>query len=168
MLRRAALKIGSPKGPMAAPGRAFEVILGPRISGSALEARDLGYLYTEDRIVMSRNVLLSEAKREALSLVDGYQPAAAVPIAVAGSSGFASLMNVVQGRSRIGQMTEHDVLVASVIARVLTGGGGDPCSPVSQDTFYALEREAAAELLLSSKTRERIEHMLATGKPLRN
>ena len=48
--------------------------------------------------------------------------------------------------------------------------GGDLSEPsyVSEDYLLEIEREAFLSLCGEKKTLERIEHMLKTGKPLRN
>ncbi|MDQ6604201.1 MAG: 3-hydroxyacyl-CoA dehydrogenase/enoyl-CoA hydratase family protein, partial [Chloroflexota bacterium] len=55
--------------------RILETIGQAKVSTSAIEARELGYLRDTDRIVLGRDRLLDEAKRMALDLADtGYQP----------------------------------------------------------------------------------------------
>ena len=67
-----------------------------------------------------------------------------------------------------GFASEHDVVVAKRVAHVLTGG--DLSTGTWVDPWYILdlEREAFLSLLGEEKTRERMTHMLTTGKPLRN
>ncbi len=168
MLHRALALPGIPKGPLAVPSYAFETIIQARVSASALDARAMGIVRPHDRIVMSRDVLLAEARLAALSMVDGYKPPQPGLIAPAGPSGHASIMNGVLGRQRLGEVSEHDAFIASVTARVLTGGAADPSRMIDEDTLYGLERDGLVELVLTAKSRERIEQMLATGKALRN
>ena len=57
----------------------------------------------------------------------------------------------------------------SALIGVLTGGASaDPLRPLSEDDVTALEREAFLDLLSTAATIDRMKHMLATGKPLRN
>jgi 3-hydroxyacyl-CoA dehydrogenase len=73
-----------------------------------------------------------------------------------------------QQRSLRGGVTEHDRRIADGLAAVLTGGGADVLDAVSEDDLLALEREANLALLAAMPTHERLAHMLANGKPLRN
>ena len=66
-----------------------------------------------------------------------------------------------------GQITDYEVTLAGEIAYVLTGGDGPP-RPVSEQDILDLERDAFLRLLGTKQTQERMEHMLKTGKPLRN
>ena len=60
------------------------------------------------------------------------------------------------------------MVVADALARVLTGGDADLTDEVGEEALLALEREAVFSLMRTEGTRARIEHMLKTGKPLRN
>ena len=72
------------------------------------------------------------------------------------------------GFRKSGVATPHDEVVASRLARVLTGGDTDPTLTVTEDEISRLEREAFLALIQTEGTLARIEHMLETGKPLRN
>jgi 3-hydroxyacyl-CoA dehydrogenase len=67
-----------------------------------------------------------------------------------------------------GYITEHDVTVSSRVAHILCGGKVDADTVVSEQYLLDLEREAFLSLLGEPKTQARIQHMLSTGKPLRN
>ncbi|MEZ4516444.1 MAG: hypothetical protein R3C44_06270 [Chloroflexota bacterium] len=64
--------------------------------------------------------------------------------------------------------SEHDLKIASKLAYILTGG--DLSAPAWVDPWHILdlEREVFLSLLGEEKTRDRMMHMLQTGKPLRN
>jgi 3-hydroxyacyl-CoA dehydrogenase len=79
-----------------------------------------------------------------------------------------ALINSIRSYSARGLATEHDSLIATRLARVLTDGSVRCVHAVSEEKILDLEREAFMSLAGESKTRERIEHMLKTGKPLRN
>jgi 3-hydroxyacyl-CoA dehydrogenase len=168
LLRRWAEKPGQPKGPLPASAGAFEVIAGAKVSGSALEARDMGFLRSTDGVTMNRERLLADAKDRVLALADGYAPPQSSPLSLAGASGRASLMNTVAAWKRLGWVTPHDELVLDQLARVLTGGDTHPAMTVEDEVLLRLEREALTVLVRHPATRARIEHMMATGKPLRN
>ena len=68
-----------------------------------------------------------------------------------------------------GKATPHDVVVVGALAKVLTGGDdADVMVEIGEDEILALERAAIATLAKDVASLDRMEHMLATGKPLRN
>ncbi|WP_353193267.1 3-hydroxyacyl-CoA dehydrogenase/enoyl-CoA hydratase family protein [Pandoraea pnomenusa] len=141
-----------------------------KVSASAIDARDMGYLKASDTIVYNVHELLSVARNEARALsLAGYRPPlkpAGIP--VAGRSGVstikASLVNMRDGNF----ISSHDFLIASRIAEAVCGGDVEAGSLVNEEWLLALERRAFIELLGTSKTQERIMGMLQTGKPVRN
>jgi 3-hydroxyacyl-CoA dehydrogenase len=66
-------------------------------------------------------------------------------------------------------VSDYDVVVATALAKILSGGG-EFTSPqlVSEQYLLDLEREAFLSLCGRPQTMERIQHMLKTGKALRN
>ena len=141
-----------------------------KVSGSALEAKELGLLRPCDTTVMHAHELLHVARRQALALADaGYRPPLpARRVRVAGDVGIATfrmmLVNMLEGRF----ISRHDYEIGSRIATVLCGGEVDRGSLVDEDWLLRLEREHFVALARMPKTQARIEHMLKTGKPLRN
>ena len=69
---------------------------------------------------------------------------------------------------KAGKATQHDVTVGKKLAYVLAGGKTDPTDPITEDKLLNLDRSAIVSLLRTPQTLDRIEHMLETGKPLRN
>ena len=67
-----------------------------------------------------------------------------------------------------GMATPHDEVVAKRLAVVLSGGDTDLMETLSEDQISHLELEAFIDLIKTPGTLARIEHMLETGKPLRN
>jgi len=55
-----------------------------------------------------------------------------------------------------------------VLAEVLSGGDTDAVDTLSEDAVLAGERRAFMRLVRHPATLARVEHMLETGKPLRN
>ncbi len=163
---------GSPEGadPLPFVRRAFETLGMGKVSLSAWEAFDLGFLRRGDAVSMNPEHLIHDAKRAALDLLDtGWQPLRRpARVAVMGREGLANvrsmLHNMVQGR----QISEHDALVGGKIAWVLCGGEVDWGTVVTEEYLLELERRAFVELCGQRKTLERIQHILKTGKPLRN
>jgi 3-hydroxyacyl-CoA dehydrogenase len=158
-----------PGGPMPPVAKVFELISTAWVSTSAEEARENLFLRETDGVTMNRDRLLADAKAKALALVAaGYQPAEAPAISLPGPSGRVALEMAVDGFRQSGVATAHDVVVAGKLAHVVTGGPTDVTTTVTEDQLYALEREAFLELVKTPGTLARIEHMLETGKPLRN
>lgn len=141
-----------------------------QVAGSAMEAREMGYLREHDRIVLHEHELLHAAHHEARAMAAaGYRPP--LPgrrFAAAGDVGIATLkmllVNMLEGHF----ISEHDHEIGSRIATALCGGEIDRGSKVDEAWIHRLEREHFLELCAMEKTQERIAHMLKTGKPLRN
>ncbi|MNK92617.1 putative 3-hydroxyacyl-CoA dehydrogenase [compost metagenome] len=148
----------------------FQAAAMAKVSTSALDAQQIGYLQPTDTIVFNVHELLYVAQSEVRALANaGYRapvPGALVP--VAGRSGIAtiqaSLVNMRDGNF----ISAHDFLIATRIAEAVCGGDVEAGSLVSEDWLLALERRAFIELLGTGKTQERIMGMLQTGKPVRN
>lgn len=147
----------------------FMAIAMAKVSTSAADARDNGFLGPCDRIVFNRDYLIGEAKKEVLKMVDeGYAPPPKRKIKVLGQAAQgmvnAEVSNMLSGKF----ISEYDALLAKKIAYVISGGDVRDNAKVDEDVILTLEREVFLEFLKEEKTLARIEHMLATGKPLRN
>ncbi len=151
------------------PKQAFEQIGMAKTSGSAPEARDLGYMRAGDGISMNPERLLDDAKQLALSLVPSYAPGAPrTDIAVSGEEGFALLKMGVWTAKESGNISDYDAFIGEKLAHVLSGGRLTGTPQVSEQYLLDLEREAFLSLCGRKETQDRIAHMLKTGKPLRN
>ncbi|MFM2280352.1 MAG: hypothetical protein RLZZ444_2583, partial [Pseudomonadota bacterium] len=169
MLVRSYAAKGPVRGPVAPAMAAFNLIASAKVSGSAFEARKLGFLRPTDGITMNRDRLLADAKARALSLVEGYVPPEPPVVALPGPSGAAAIINIIESEALAGRATAHDLVVGKVLANALTGGpAADPLRPLTEDDLLALERQAFISLFSEPATIARVQHMLATGKPLRN
>ncbi len=155
---------------MEAMKRAFETIATAKVSTSAHEARSLGFLSEGDGITMNRERVLADAKARVLALVrSGYEPP--VPrtaIPAPGENVLAALKLGVHLMRQGDYITEYEVKLATKVAEVLCGGNVTSGTPVSEQYILDLEREAFKSLCGERKTQERIQHMLKTGKTLRN
>ena len=156
--------------PMGAVRKAFETIALAKVAKSAQEAKEVRYLRDSDGITMNRDRLLFDAKQKALALVEGYKaPAPVEDIRLPGPSGKLALELAVADLRKSGKATPYDVTVSEAVATVLTGGDkADWTSPVHEDHMYKLEREEFMALIKNEGSQARVEHMLTTGKPLRN
>lgn len=158
-----------PAGPMPPVTVVFETIGLAKMSKSAFEAKGLGFLRPTDSIAFNRDRLLADAKAKALELAAGYRPPEPVKLTLPGPAGKAALGLMLRDLRAKGEATAHDETVAGVLAEVITGGvRADPTEPVSEDEVLRLERSAFMLLVKSEATLARMEHMLETGKPLRN
>ena len=149
--------------------QAFMKIAMAVVSMSAAQARDNGFLGLADRIVMNRDNLVGEAKKEVLKMVDdGYIPPLKKKLKVIGNAGQgmvnAEVFNLLNGKF----MSEYDAFLAKRIAYVVSGGDANEGSEIAEEAILKLEREAFVDFCREEKTIARIDHMLKTGKPLRN
>ena len=168
MLLRAKADKRLPGGPMPAVAKAFEMIGTAQVSKSAFEAKEMGFLRAKDGITMNCDQVLADAKAKALELVNGYQPPKDAVISLPGATGVAALKLALSGFVATGKATPHDVTVSLALANVLTGGKTNHTETVTEKDLLKLERKAFMDLMHTSATLARIEHMLDTGKPLRN
>ncbi|PNU06305.1 3-hydroxyacyl-CoA dehydrogenase/enoyl-CoA hydratase family protein [Novosphingobium guangzhouense] len=157
-----------PKGPMPAVAKVFETVSTASVSKSAAQAKEMLFLRADDAITMNRDRLLFDAKQKALSLVDGYKPREAPHFRLPGESGRTALGMAADGFHKQGKATDYDMVVSDALATVLTGGDADLVDVVSEQELLKLEREAFMRLVREPRSIARVEHMLETGKPLRN
>jgi 3-hydroxyacyl-CoA dehydrogenase len=157
-----------PGGPIPPLLQTFETIALAKVSRSAAEARDTLMLRPQDGITMNRDRLLADAKAKALALAAGYQPPKPVPLNLPGPTGAAALKLGITELVQQGKATAYDAVVAEKLAEVLSGGDTDITVETTEDQLLALERRAFLALIKQPKTLARIEHMLDTGRPLRN
>jgi 3-hydroxyacyl-CoA dehydrogenase len=153
---------------MPAPAKVFETISTADVSKSAHQAMEKKFLRPTDGISMNRDRLLADAKKRALSMVEGYTPPKPPEFVLPGPAGRAGLYGAAEGFHRRGIATDHDLTVASALAEVLTGGDTDIIDTLTEQQMLDLERRAFLRLVRTAPTLARIEHTLETGKPLRN
>jgi 3-hydroxyacyl-CoA dehydrogenase len=146
----------------------FTTIATAKVSESAKEARELGFLQAGDRIVMNRAHLTYEAKQFALGLSKTYQPRKPEKLFAAGRDAYAALLVGLAGFVEAGHATEYDAVIARELANILTGGGVSQPGWVDYTVFHELECQAFLKLMMKEKTQERVMYMLANNKPLRN
>jgi 3-hydroxyacyl-CoA dehydrogenase len=151
-------------------GRLFRQAAMGEVSRSAVHARDMGYLKPTDIIIFNASELLYVAKQQARAMAEsGHRPPLApAQIAVAGSTGIATLKMMLINMKEGGFISEHDYDISSRIAEIICGGEVETGSFVDEKWLLDLERRHFVELAKTEKTQARIDHMLKTGKPLRN
>jgi 3-hydroxyacyl-CoA dehydrogenase len=149
--------------------RAFLQIGQAKVATSAYEARDMGILNPQDRIVLNRDHLLTEAKREVLHMsAAGYKPPAPEMIYAPGRDMYGAMKigawSFMEGK----YITEYDAHIATKLAYVMAGGELTKPQWVPEQYILDLEREAFLSLCGEEKTQARMWSLLQTGKPLRN
>ena len=155
-------------GPMGAVMKAFEVIGTAQVAKSADQARTMGFLGPNDRITMNRDRLLSDAKKTLIELSKDYSPPEPRTYSLPGPSGKAALELAVNDLALSGKVTPHDIVVTNALAEILTGGDTDITDILEEDDILAMEKNAITTLAKNTDTLDRMQHMLETGKPLRN
>jgi 3-hydroxyacyl-CoA dehydrogenase len=158
-----------PKGPMPAVVKVFETVSTATVAKSAAEAKELLFLRPTDGITMNRYRLLADAKANALELARDYKPPSKdAEWVLPGQSAAVGMQMAAESFHRRGLATKHDLVVSAALAEVLSGGGADVTRPLREDDVLELERSQFMTLLHHPDTMARIEHVLETGKPLRN
>lgn len=161
----------SPKdgGPFPKVRRAFETIAFAKVATSAKDARRIGYLRPSDAYSIDRDRLLADAKADVLALAATYRPGTPrTDISLPGKGGEMALVNAVREARALGQVTEYDQVVGEKLAYLLAGGNWPTAHMASEQDILDLERETFLHLCGREETQARIQHMLMTGKPLRN
>ncbi|MBC4017942.1 3-hydroxyacyl-CoA dehydrogenase [Siccirubricoccus deserti] len=168
MLRRWAENPRAPKGPMPPVAKAFEMISTAQVAKSAFEAKEMLLLRQTDGITFNHDRLLADAKARALAMIEGHVPPETRPLRLPGASGRAALRLAVEQQAALGRVTPHDRVVCDTLAETLTGGRRDHTEETPEAEVLALERKGFMALLRTPATLARVEHMLETGRPLRN
>ncbi len=142
----------------------FETVGAASVGTSAEESRELGFLGPADRVVMNREHVLAEAKREVLHLAPGYRPPIPEKIYAAGRDTLSALRVGVYMLKEGGYISQYDAHVGDQLARVLSGG--ELSRPGWVDAWFILdlEREAFLSLAGEALTQARMWHLLADGE----
>ena len=155
--------------PLPLAQKVFETVGLAKVSASAAEGRELGFLSPSDRIVMNRDHLLYEAKQEVLVMAaHGYTPPTPVQLYAGGRDLYATLKLSAWTMQQGGYISEHDTLIGDKLAYIIAGGDLSAPQWVDESYFLNLERQAFLDLVRTEKTQARMWHMLQNGQPLRN
>lgn len=157
-----------PGGPMPPVIKSFETISVATVAKSAAEAGDYMFLREGDGITMNRDRLLADAKAKVLSMVDGYATPEPVEINLPGPTARVAMEMGVDSFVKLGKVTPHDQVVANGLIEVLSGGDTDMTESLSEQDLLDLELDQFMRLARHPDTLARMEHILETGKPLRN
>jgi len=142
-----------------------------KVSTSAYEAYDLGLFQKgKDVVVVNKNRQLAVAKQHAILIAEsGYtQPIKRNDVKVLGKQALGMFLVGTDAMNHSKYISEHDQKIANKLAYVMAGGDLSEPTLVNEQYLLDLEREAFLSLCTERKTLERIQHMLKTGKPLRN
>ena len=147
----------------------FEQIAMAKVSMSAAELFNMGYMRRGDSITMDIDQLIADAKQKVLALAVNYRPKRPLENIPAPGRGIAAsiksqLWNMMMGKF----ITEYELEMGTLIAQVICGGDVAAGTLVSEEYLLQLEREGFLKLCTNKKTVERIQHMLKRGKALRN
>ncbi|WP_341222268.1 3-hydroxyacyl-CoA dehydrogenase/enoyl-CoA hydratase family protein [Polaribacter atrinae] len=142
-----------------------------KVSTSAYEAFDLGLLQQgKDVVVVNKDRQIATAKAHAKLMAEsGYtQPVKRNDVRVLGKQALGMFLVGTDSMQDSKYISEHDMKIANKLAYVMAGGDLSEPTLVTEQYLLDLEREAFLSLCTERKTLERIQHMLKTGKPLRN
>ena len=149
----------------------FLTIAMAKVSTSAYEGFDNGVLQKgKDIVVVNKDRQIATAKSYAKLLAEqGYtKPVKRNDIKVLGKQSLGMFLVGTDAMKASNYISEHDLKIANKLAYVMSGGDLSEPTLVSEQYLLDLEREAFLSLCTERKTLERIQHMLKTGKPLRN
>ncbi|ARK31985.1 3-hydroxyacyl-CoA dehydrogenase/enoyl-CoA hydratase family protein [Halalkalibacter krulwichiae] len=153
----------------AVANKTFETIAMAKVSTSAQEAREVGFLSERDGIVVNGDFLIDRAKQEVLHLAaKGYRPPERRKIPVVGETGYGTMLLGAKTMKFGGMISDHDLKIAEKLAFVIAGGRVPKGTLVDEQYLLDLEREAFLSLVAEPKTQQRMQYMLTKGKPLRN
>jgi 3-hydroxyacyl-CoA dehydrogenase len=149
--------------------KAFERIAMAKTTMSGGEAQAWGYLRPTDTLVLDHDARIGASIQLARGLADSGYVAPKMRTAPAAGEGCRAAIEMFLYSMHEGAFaTDHDVTVGKKLAYVLTGGDVPAGTRLTEQQFLDIEREAFLSLCGEEKTRDRITHMLQTGKPLRN
>ncbi len=147
----------------------FQNIGMAKVSTSAADLYEMGYMRRGDSVTMDRARLIADAKTKVISMARSYRPSRpAQNIKAPGRSVAASIKSQLWNMRMGGFATEYEEVIGNAIAHAITGGDVAAGTLISEEYLLELEREAFLKLCGNRKTLERVQHMLKKGKPLRN
>lgn len=147
----------------------FQQIAMANVSMGAAELYSMDYMRNGDSISMDIDKLIGDAKQNVLALAVNYRPGRPVENLPAPGRGIAAAIKSQLWNMQMGNfISEYEAEMGTIIAQVMCGGDVNPGTLISEEYLLQLERENFLKLCGNKKTAQRIQHMLKTGKPLRN
>lgn len=147
----------------------FEQLAMAKVSMGAAELYGMDYMRHGDSISMDIDKLIGDAKQKVLALAVNYRPKRRVENIPAPGRGIAAAIKSQLWNMQMGNfITEYEAEMGTLIAQVMCGGDVNPGTLITEEYLLQLERESFLKLCGNKKTSQRIQHMLKTGKPLRN
>jgi len=149
--------------------RHFRQIATAQVSMGAAELYSMGYMRYGDSMTMNFDRLISDAKQQVLALAVNYRRRGCVPISPPRAATLpppikSQLWNMKMGN----QITAYEEELGGIIADTICGGDVNHGTLITETYLLKLERENFLKLCAKKNTAARIQHMLKTGKPLRN
>lgn len=149
--------------------KVWQTIASATVSKNAFDARHMCFLRDSDRIVMNRDLLVDEAKKEVLRMSeDGFRQAAPKPLNVTGITGRAYLDYIIYTMREGNMISDYDVEVLSALAKAVTGGDVPKGTLLTEQELLDLEVEGVGKLVVTEKALDRVRAILSTGRPLKN
>jgi 3-hydroxyacyl-CoA dehydrogenase len=140
-----------------------------KVSMGAAELFDMDYMRQGDSISMDIDRLIADAKQKVLALAVNYRPKRPLEnVPAPGRSVAASIKSQLWNMQKGGFVTEYEQEIGGIIASIICGGDVPAGTTISENYLLQLEREGFLKLCGNKKTAQRVQHMLKTGKPLRN
>lgn len=147
----------------------FEQLAMAKVSMGAAELFGMDYMRHGDSISMDIDKQIGDAKQKVLALAVNYRPKRPVENIPAPGRGIASAIKSQLWNMQMGNfISKYEAEMGTIIAQVMCGGDVNPGTLITEEYLLQLERENFLKLCGNKKTAERIQHMLKTGKPLRN
>ncbi len=164
-----ALRASQAQNPEKALQDSYKHVAMAEVAKSAFEAKQMGYLCPGDTIIFNPDELLYVAKAQAKALAESnYRPPVSKPFKVLGRPAIATIRMLLANMKEGQQISEYDYFISDRLADIMCGGQIDGGTVVDEEWLLRKERQVFMELVENEKTFQRIQHMLDTGKPLRN
>lgn len=138
-----------------------------KTASSPIIAKEQAMLRANDNFIMNRDSILSEAIN-AINNPVTQKSFNRPPLTLPGKPLFDEMVSWLNESRAKGMFMEHDVVVGSEIARIVTGGQVAPGTKWTEQDFFDAERRSFLTLAATESTRKRIETMLDDGSPIRN
>ncbi len=141
-----------------------------RTCSSPLLAREQAMLRLNDHYLNNRDRLLPAA----IAAVNGsteygtQTPLQREPLSMPGAPLFEKMQSWLADALAAGKLTPHNVVTATELGRIVSGGDIEPGTLWSEQDFLDAERQSFLRLVRTQETRDRICSMLDSGKAVQN